>query len=91
MDCREIIKEIRKNENMTQEQFAKRIGVSRSYLNDVENARKNPSIKTIEKLANKMDMTIHDFFGIGNDLSNFTDIELIDELMRRALQRGSDG
>lgn len=87
MDVREVIKGIRRSKNMTQEQFSKEIGVSRSYLNDVENARKNPSIKTIEKLANKMGMTTKEFFGVSvkSDLKNFSTEELMDELSERGI------
>ena len=50
MDTGKLFKEIRKNENKTQEEFAKQLGISRSYLSDVENNRQNPSVKTVEKL-----------------------------------------
>lgn len=45
------IKKIRKDRNMTQKDFASKIGVSRSYLGDLENNRKSPSADTITKLS----------------------------------------
>jgi len=47
----ELVKKIRVEENVTQEELSERMGISRSYLSDVENNRKNPSVVTLEKLA----------------------------------------
>lgn len=52
------IKKIRKERKLKQEELAKQIGISRSYLSDIENNRKNPSIKTIESLADKLNVTV---------------------------------
>lgn len=52
------IKKIRKEKKLTQQQLAKEMGISRSYLSDVENNRYNPSIKTLISLANKLGVTM---------------------------------
>lgn len=44
------LKEFRHRSGLTQEELAKRIDLSRSYLSDVENDRKNPSILTVERI-----------------------------------------
>lgn len=54
----ENIKKLRKEKKITQQKLAKDIGVSRSYLSDLENNRYNPSIKTIEMLADKLNVTV---------------------------------
>ena len=46
-----VIKEMRTDEQLTQEMFSKRAGISRSYLGDLENNRKSPSVETLQKLA----------------------------------------
>lgn len=51
MDIGNIIKNVRIEEQLTQDEFAKRIGISRSYLGDLENNRKSPSVETLQKLA----------------------------------------
>lgn len=61
MDVGKRLKEIRKQRNLTQEQLAKMAGITRSYLSDVENSRKNPSIKTVELLASKLNMSLCEF------------------------------
>lgn len=52
------VKKIRTEKKLTQEVLAKRIGISRSYLSDIENNRKNPSSKTIESLAEKLNVSM---------------------------------
>lgn len=52
------IKAIRKERKLKQGELAKSMGISRSYLSDIENDRKNPSIKTLESLAEKLNVTV---------------------------------
>jgi len=42
----------------TQSQFAKEIGISRTYINDLIQGKRNLSIKTLEKIANKMGYSV---------------------------------
>ncbi len=50
----EIIRKIRKEQKQTQKDFAKILGISPSYLSELENGKRNLNISTIDKLANKM-------------------------------------
>lgn len=52
------IKNLRKELKMTQAEFAKKMGISRSYLGDLENNRRNPSTDTISKIAEKTGKTV---------------------------------
>lgn len=52
------IKKIRKEKKITQNDLAKEMGISRSYLGDLENDRRNPSTKTLESLAQKLDVSM---------------------------------
>lgn len=58
MDIGERIKGFRKEKGLTQQELAKSTGLSRSYLSDVENNRKNPSIRTVESIAKKLNTTL---------------------------------
>lgn len=51
IDIGNMIKNMRTDEQLTQEVFSKRVGISRSYLGDLENNRKSPSVETLQKLA----------------------------------------
>jgi len=57
MSIGENIKKIRKENGLTQAEFSKRIGISRTYLSDLENSRKSPSVETLDKIANKLDVS----------------------------------
>lgn len=67
------IKELRLERNMTQKDFAKEIGISRSYLGDLENDRKSPSAETIHKLSEKMNVSSSYFFDNEKKLSENAD------------------
>lgn len=53
------LKNIRKKDKKSQEEFAKNIGISRSYLSDLENNRKSPSINTIKEIAKKVGVSTY--------------------------------
>lgn len=52
------VKLIRNEKKLTQAALAEKMGISRSYLSDIENNRKNPSSKTIESLAEKLGVSM---------------------------------
>ena len=54
MSIGENIKKIRKENGLTQAEFSKKIGISRTYLSDLENNRKSPSVETLDKMAEKL-------------------------------------
>ena len=62
----ENIKQLRANKGLTQEGFANETGISRSYLSDLENNRKSPTIETLEKIARKMNTSLNFLIG-GNE------------------------
>ena len=69
MKIGENIKRIRTNKCLTQEEFAKEVGISRSYLGDLENDRKSPTVETLEKISSKMETTVRYLLG-GNEVNN---------------------
>ena len=64
------IKRIRTNRGLTQEEFAKEVGISRSYLGDLENNRKSPTVETLEKISIKMETAIEYLLGVNNMQNN---------------------
>lgn len=57
------IKEIRNAKNLTQEAVAWNADVDRTFMNHVENGRRNLSIKSLEKIVvHGLDVSIKDFF-----------------------------
>lgn len=58
----ERIKKIRIEKKLTQEQLAWEANVDRTYMNHVENGRKNISIRSLEKIIKALDVSFYEFF-----------------------------
>ena len=56
------IKELRNELNLSQEKLAFNADVDRTYLAGVEQGKRNPSIKSLEKIINALGLSFHDFF-----------------------------
>lgn len=56
------IRELRSRTGLSQEKFAKKIGMDRTYFASVELGKRNISIVNIEKIANGLDVTLSEFF-----------------------------
>jgi transcriptional regulator with XRE-family HTH domain len=56
------IKELRAKLSISQEELAFRADLDRTYINSVENGRRNISIVNIEKIAKALGICVKDFF-----------------------------
>ena len=56
------IRELRSYTGLSQEKFAQKIGMDRTYFASVELGKRNISIVNIEKIANGLDVTLSEFF-----------------------------
>ena len=45
------LKRLRNEQGWSQEEFADRAGIHRTYVSDIERAARNPTISIVEKLA----------------------------------------
>lgn len=67
------IKKLRKEAGLTQEKFAQKLDISRTYLSDIENDRSILSNKNLNKIAQKLNVSTN-YLTSGNkmlsDLSN---------------------
>lgn len=57
-----LIKEIRKQKNMTLEELARRSGVSTTHINDIENNRKEPTLTIAICIAKALNVQLNDLF-----------------------------
>ncbi len=77
MNYKEIgkkIKEVRKNKNLSQEEFAEEIGITPSYLGQVERGQRNIALPTLEKIAKVTDIPVEIFIcniSTENELQRF--------------------
>ena len=59
------IKELRKQTGLSQEKFALKIGMDRTYYASIESGKRNVSLKNIEKIASGFDISISQLNIIG--------------------------
>lgn len=63
MNLGQRIKKYRKKLGMTQHVLAEKANISRSYLGDIENGRYNPSINTLESIADVLGVSLDRLLG----------------------------
>lgn len=56
------IQELRKATGLSQEKFALKIGMDRTYFASVEAGKRNVSIRNIEKIANGLGVSLGELF-----------------------------
>lgn len=56
------IRELRHQRGLSQENLATRSSLHRTYIGFVERAERNPTLKTIEKLARALDVSLAELF-----------------------------
>ena len=56
------IRELRTLRQLSQEELAHAAGLDRTYINSVENGRRNVSIINIERIASALEVTLQEFF-----------------------------
>ena len=56
------IRELRSHTGLSQEKFAQKIGMDRTYFESVELGKRNISIVNIEKIANGLEISLSELF-----------------------------
>ncbi len=56
------IKQIRKQQSLSQEALGFEAQVHRTYINDLENGRRNVTIKVLDRIVKALDVSLSDFF-----------------------------
>lgn len=56
------IKKLRERRGLSQAQLARELQISVSYLNQIENNKRDPSIKLAVRIAKLLDTTLDDIF-----------------------------
>lgn len=63
-----IIKELRKKKGLSQQDLGEKLGVSGAYIQQIENNKKNPSMKTLNRIAEALDTNLLNIIGINKGL-----------------------
>ena len=53
---------LRRSKNLSQEELADKCGIHRTYIGALERGEKSPTLNTIEKIANALEITIKELF-----------------------------
>ena len=56
------LRKLRLEQNLSQEEFADKCDLHRTYISDVELGKRNVSLENIERISNALGMTISEFF-----------------------------
>ena len=64
----QIIRRLRKERNLTQEELAEQLGVTCQAVSKWENGQAFPRIDTFEKLAAALDTSVENIFSASKDL-----------------------
>jgi len=66
MDIGKSIRKIRREEcNMNQTEFSELIGISQTYLSQIENNKKTPNISVLERMAHEANVPLSIVFWFG--------------------------
>lgn len=66
MEIGKRINELRTIRNIKSGDLAKEVGISPTFLSYLENGTKNPSLDTLQKICNALDVTLGEFFSSEN-------------------------
>lgn len=56
------IQKLRKEIRLTQEELAEKLNISRTHIGHIEQGRKSPSLKLVEKIARVLGVKVKDIF-----------------------------
>ena len=51
------VRRLREEKGWSQEDYADRAGIHRTYVSDIERGRRNPTVTVVERLAKPLDVT----------------------------------
>lgn len=77
MNVGQRIKALRQQHNMTLRELSQKVGISISFLSDIENGRSNPSLERLKEIAEALDTTVSYLLGENDTTDNPTQPEKI--------------
>lgn len=83
------IKRVRDEQGMTLRELAKDVGVSPSFLSQVEKGKASPSLATLKAIATELQTTVGRL--VGDDSSHPNDRLITTEKQRKAFKQSGDG
>ena len=84
------IKDIRKNNGITQEKLAELINVDPTTISNIENGKNYPSMINLENIINKLNCTFLDVFDFEHKNDNENLLEQINKVLKENPQKIED-
>jgi len=84
-DIGEKLRELRKDKGLTLEQLAQACGCSASFVSQIERNKVSPSLSTLKRMANTLEVQMADFFAAPHDNSHV--VTRVDERIALTLPR----
>ena len=75
------IRKLRNDISLSQEQLALKAGIAPSFLGEIERNTKKPSIDSIEKIANALEISLSELFNYNIDTLNNSDNLYLDKIL----------
>lgn len=69
MNVSNKLRNLRNENNLTLKELSAKSGISVSFISDIENRRRNPSIETLKTLADALSVSVNDFFDDTNEVT----------------------
>lgn len=77
----EQIRVYRQYRGLSQEQLALKANINTTFLGQIERGIKKPTIDTLEKIVNALDITFEEFFNFEKSNSKLRDNTIIDKIV----------
>lgn len=59
-----LLKEKRKEKNLTLAQLSEKTGISKTHINDIENNLKEPSLSMVVRIAKALDLKVEELYKV---------------------------
>ena len=76
----ERIRLIREARGLSQERLAEKSNLNTSFIGQIERGNKKPTIASIEKIVNALDITFEELFAFEQKISNLKDTSIAEKI-----------
>ena len=76
----EKIRILRQSRGLSQEKLGFKAGLNTSFIGQVERGEKSPTIISLEKIANALDVQLKELFQFDEDVSSVADMTFIEKI-----------
>ena len=64
-----VFRVLREQHSLSQEQLALSAGLDRTYVSGIERSRRNPSLKSMQRMASELSVSLDEVFSLARELA----------------------